>query len=374
VSVSAGPKESYLAHKGEIDVAVQRVLMGGRYILGKEVSEFEKEFSDYMGGATTVGVGSGTQALEMALRVCGIGHRDSVVTVSHTATATVAAIQLVGANAILVDVDPVSQTMDPHLLNETLKARWAAPIKAIVPVHLYGQPAEMGAILEIAQRYGLPVIEDCAQSHGAMIGNRKAGTFGTIGAFSFYPTKNLGCLGDGGALVATGSIAEDARAMREYGWSHERHVSQVLGMNSRLDEIQAAVLRVKLRYLDRENDRRRRVAGTYAQMLNATQLSLPVETAGTTHVFHQYVVKTPARSQLIGYLRGRGIPTTIHYPLPVHLQPGFARSVTIGKGGLTNTETLSPQILSLPIHPHLSEREVVRAADLIREWSGSRQG
>jgi dTDP-4-amino-4,6-dideoxygalactose transaminase len=368
----ADPKASYLAHKEEIDAAVCRVLEGGWYILGPEVAAFEQEFSAALGVAHTVGVGSGTEALHLALRSCGVGPGDAVFTVSHTAVATVAAIELAGATPVLVDIDPRTFTMDPNHLEETRReyggAAWTglrARPKAIVPVHLYGHPAEMPAILDIARRHDLRVIEDCAQAHGAALRGRKAGTWGDVAAFSFYPTKNLGALGDGGAVVTNvPELAEQARTLREYGW-RERYVSELPGMNSRLDEVQAAVLRVKLRYLEPENARRRELAQVYQKLLSATSLRLPQALGQTEHVFHLYVVRSQQRDPLKSYLQDLAISTAIHYPVPVHLQPAYQSRIVMGGSGLHETEQACREILSLPIYPQLSDEQVENVAERI---------
>ena len=251
------PKANYLAHKTGIDAAVKRVLESGWYILGREVEAFEQEFATYVGIRHAIGVANGTDALHLALRACGIGPGDAVITVSHTAVATVAAIELAGATPVLVDIDPDTFTIDVNSLEDAItkhdQGSWSgasACLKAIIPVHIYGHPADMQAIMDIAERYGLFVLEDCAQSHGAVIQGKKTGTWGHISTFSFYPTKNLGALGDGGAVVTNDpQLSERCRLLREYGW-RKRFVCDVPGMNSRLDELQAAILRAKLPSLD----------------------------------------------------------------------------------------------------------------------------
>jgi dTDP-4-amino-4,6-dideoxygalactose transaminase len=366
---------NYLAHKHEIDAAVERVLNGGSYILGKEVSAFEDEFASYLGAQSSIGVGSGTDALHLALRACGIGNGDAVITVSHTAVATVAAIELAGATPVLIDIDPQSLTMDATLVEELLsdESRNKAPskrrIKAIIPVHLYGQPADMAGIVEIAKRYKLKVIEDCAQSTGASIAGRKTGTWGDVAAFSFYPTKTLGALGDGGAVVTNNSaLATKARELREYGWRN-KYISESRGMNTRLDEIQAAILRVKLKYLDQENARRQEIAGIYDSELRFPGLVLPSASKGVSHVYHQYVIRTERRDDLQNFLRTRSIGTLIHYPVPIHLQPAYRGSIDIVSTGLANTEKACREILSLPIYPELTDEEVRRISMSISEWN-----
>lgn len=369
------PLAGYLAHKEEIDAAIARVLVGGWYILGQEVATFEQDFAAYLGARAAVGVGSGTDALEIALRACSIGPGDSVITVSHTAVATVAAIELTGSIPVLADIDPRTFTMDPNRLEDTIKthSRGSRPttkgsLKAIVPVHLYGGPADMSAIVGIAKRHNLYVIEDCAQSHGATTQGRKTGTWGHLSAFSFYPTKNLGALGDGGAVVASDpELTGRVRPMREYGW-RERHISDSPGMNSRLDEIQAAVLRVKLRYLDEENARRRQIACIYDTMLAATTLILPGTTCDGEHVYHQYVVRSSYRDGLREFLKENSIGTSVHYPTPVHLQPAYRGRLVIGPGGLQNTEQVCREILSLPMHPQMSDDEARRVCEIVLRW------
>ncbi len=354
-------RAQYLALKAEIDAAVHRVLDSGWYILGEEVAEFEREFAEYCGAAACVGVGSGTEALHLALLACDIGPGDEVITVSHTAVATVAAITLTGARPVLVDVDPETYTMDPTALEAAITER----TRAIVPVHLYGHPADMEPILAIARRAGLRVIEDCAQAHGATYHGRPVGTLGDLGCFSFYPTKNLGALGDGGAVVSRDpALAERVRLLREYGWTHQaRYVSQVRGLNSRLDEMQAAILRVKLRHLDKWNGARRTLASHYAKRLPETVIK-PVERAGCRHVYHLYVVRVPGRDALRARLRELDIATGVHYPVPVHRQPAYQDLAP--DAGLPQTERLAGEILSLPMDPTFSIEQVEQVAEAIR--------
>lgn len=364
------PRANYLAHKEAIDGAVARVLESGRYILGREVAAFEKEFAAYLGAKFAVAVASGTDALHLALRACGVGPGDFVLTVSHTAVATAAAIDLCGASPVFVDVDPDSFTMDPGRLEDAVKGFTGGRLKAVVPVHLYGHPADMTGIAEIADRHGLQVVEDCAQSHGAAWRGRKTGTLGQIAAFSFYPTKNLGALGDGG-MVVTGDeeLAERTRLLREYGWK-ERYVSMVPGLNSRLDELQAAVLRVKLPCLDAENECRRTIAGIYSSLLSDTGLILPKAGPHVRHAYHQYVIRTPRRDALRTCLREKGIGTLVHYPVPIHRQPAYAGRFRETKP-LPRTEEIAGQVLSLPVFPELhvdQARQVVRE---IRAWCGT---
>lgn len=364
----ADPKANYLAHKEEIDQAIRRVLDSGWYILGQEGTAFEQEFADYLGVSHGVGVGNGTDALEVALRACGVGVGDAVITVSHTVVATVAAIELVGAMPVLVDIDQKTFTLDPNRLEDTISQHQGSRIKAIIPVHLYGHPADMPAIMEIARRHDLYVIEDCAQSHGAAIKGVKTGTWGDLAAFSFYPTKNLGALGDGGAVVTNNAeLAQKLRLIREYGWQR-RYISEVTGMNTRLDEIQAAVLRVKLQYLDEENTQRRQLGEVYNSCLADTDLILPEVGQDVETVYHQYVVKSDKRDNLRDFLKDNAVGTLIHYPVPVHRQPAYQNRVAIGSGGLLETEKTVTEILSLPMHPQMSIIQAQQVAELIGGW------
>ena len=357
----ANPKAQYLAHKQEIDDAVRQVLESGWYILGEEVRAFEEEFAAYLGVSHSVGVGSGTEALHLALVACGIGHGDEVVTVSHTAVATVAAIELAGAKPVFVDIDPVTYTMNPELLQKGITSK----TKAVIPVHLYGHPAPIEDILAIAREYGLCVIEDCAQSHGAIYRDKRVGSFGNMACFSFYPTKNLGALGDGGAVVTSDpELAEKARLLREYGWA-ERYVSHTPGWNSRLDEIQAAILRVKLRYLDEDNRARTRLADLYLEGLSETALVLPRVSERAVHVFHLFVVCAQDRNRLLEYLHSQNIGAAVHYPLPVHMQTAYAH---LDVRRLPETERVASQILSLPMYPEMTEIEVRSVIKAVREF------
>ena len=361
----ANPRAQYLSHQAEIDQAIVRVLEKGRYILGEEAAAFEHEFADYLGVRFGVGVGSGTEALHLALRACGVKPGDEVITVAHTAVATVAAIELCGATPVLMDIDPRSFTLDPT----KLEAAITPATRAVIPVHLYGQSADLGPILSIARKRRVRVIEDCAQSHGAMYDGRRTGAWGDMACFSFYPTKNLGAIGDGG-FVATDDpqLAENARLLREYGW-RERYVSDVAGWNTRLDELQAAILRVKLRALDADNARRRCLAAIYDEWLAACPVVLPMEMPYGQHVYHLYVVRAEQRDALHVFLKERGIGSLIHYPVPVHLQPAY-RGRLGDVGSLPETERAAREVLSLPMFPELTEAEVRQVAGAVREFPG----
>ena len=376
---------AYRRLQPEIDAAVARVLAGGWYILGPEVEAFEAEFAAYLGAGHAIGVASGTDALMLALRACGVGPGDEVITVSHTAVATVAAIELCGAAPVLVDIDPATYTLDPACLAAAITPR----TRAVVPVHLYGRPADMDTILTISRTHGLLVIEDCAQAHGATCGGRKVGTLGDAAAFSFYPTKNLGALGDGGAVATNRpEVAERIRLLRQYGW-RERYVSDVTGLNSRLDELQAAILRVRLRHLDEENAARRRLAKLYdAALIGTTADRRPPAVAeqatDTGHVYHLYVIEVSSQRSAVGSratgatsltrdrlrerLAVRGIGTGVHYPVPVHLQPAYVH-LGLGPGSLPHTEATAQAVLSLPLYPHMPEAAVAQVAEAIKKES-----
>jgi dTDP-4-amino-4,6-dideoxygalactose transaminase len=375
--LQSDPKANYLAHNREIDDAIRRTLDSGRYILGEQATEFEREFAAYLDARSCVGVANGTDALHLALRAVGVGTGDMVITVAHTAVATVASVEMAGASPLLVDIDPATFTISPGAVEDAVRyCPVRAHIKAILPVHLYGRPADMAAICDIARRYDLKVVEDCAQAHGATIdggghgmAGGKVGVFGNAAAFSFYPTKNLGALGDGGAVVTNDlEVAGRVRLLREYGW-RDRYVSDVAGFNSRLDELQAAVLRVKLKYLDEENARRKEIARIYDERLAPTPLRLPERPCGVESVYHQYVARCDERESLREYLREHGVGTLVHYPVPVHLQPAYRNRVTVHRGALPVTELAARQVLSLPIHPQLSEAQVERVCETINGWS-----
>jgi len=359
----ANPRLQYLARKGEIDGVVMRVLERGRYILGEEVKALESEFAAYIGVEYGIGVGSGTEALHLALKACGIGVGDEVITVSHTAVATVAAIEQAGATPVLVDIEPNFFTIDPEKIVDAITPK----TKAIIPVHLYGQPADLNPILEIAGSYNLRVIEDCAQAHGAVYKSKRVGSYGDLACFSFYPTKNLGALGDGG-MVVTGQaeFARRLRLLREYGWA-ERYVSHFPGVNSRLDEVQAAILRVKLHYLDQDNAARARIASMYNTKLIGCDMVLPTCRQETNHVYHLYVVRTQRRDALKGHLKDKGIAALVHYPVPVHLQPVYQGRLT-GVDQLLETERAAQEVLSLPIYPELNEAALEAVIKAVRTF------
>jgi dTDP-4-amino-4,6-dideoxygalactose transaminase len=362
------PGAGYLATRNEIDAAVQQVLASGWYILGAETQGFEREFAAWLGIGHAVGCGNGTDALALALRACGIGQGSTVATVSHGAVATVAAIEMAGATPLLLDIEADHYTMDPAELAAVLAhpPPELAPIRAVIPVHLYGQAADMAPILAACTRHGVAVIEDASQAHGATYHGRRVGTLGRIGAFSLYPTKNLAALGDAGVLAtAEVLLAERLAALRQYGWRQLR-VAEEPGINSRLDELQAAILRVRLRHLDARNARRNVIAAAYDVALQGSGASPPAARAGCAHVFHQYVIRVGGRDAVQARLRLAGIGTAVHYPVPVHQQPAYAGRVALGPAGCRVTDTVAPEVLSLPMFPELSDAQVDHVCQALR--------
>lgn len=358
----ANPAAQFHSYQAEIEKAIHRVLEGGRYILGPELGALEQEFTAYIGTAHAIGVANGTDALELALRALDIGPGDEVITVSHTAVATVAAIGAAGAVPVLVDVDPHFYTLDPEQLAEVLTPR----TRAVIAVHLYGQSADLDAIAGFCQENNLALIEDVSQAHGAKWKSKRLGSIGHIGCFSCYPTKNLGAIGDAG-LVTTNDekLAHKVRMLREYGWQ-ERYVSDLAGRNSRLDELQAAILRIKLRHLDADNEKRRALAAHYTKLLADQPLHLPAARKNAEHVFHLYVVRTGNRHKLVDYLKAHDIHAGIHYPMPIHLQPAYKGRVRTARS-MGITERLSNEVLSLPMYPELSMEMADRVVAAVKD-------
>jgi dTDP-4-amino-4,6-dideoxygalactose transaminase len=348
----------------EISAAVHRVLASGWFILGPEVESFEAAFANYHSSGYAVGVANGTDAIELALRAGNVGPGDEVITVAHTAVATVCAIECVGATPVLVDIDSQTYTMDVAAVRAAISPR----TKAIVPVHLYGNPANIVELSELAESYHLLLVEDCAQAHGACYKGRIVGTFGHLGAFSFYPTKNLGGYGDGGAIITNDrQFAERLRQLRNYGQtSRYNHVNK--GINSRLDEIQAAILRVKLTYLDQHNQMRRNLAHLYSETLEGVTLPFSVEAADP--VYHLYVIRHAERDRLRNALAARGVETLIHYPIPIHQQNAYA-ALGYALGSLPVTERVTSEILSLPMYIGLSSDDILTIGQRLSESLGS---
>ena len=368
----ANPGAGYLAQKAEIDAAVARALASGWYILGKEGEAFEQEYAAWLGTTRAVGCANGTDALALILRGLGIGEGSTVVTVSHTAVATVAAIEMAGATPLLLDIDPDTYTMDAEELAAVLEdpPPGLPPIRAAIAVHLYGQACELDPMLEACGRAGVALIEDCAQAHGATLHGRKLGTLGAASAFSLYPTKNLGALGDGGVLATDDfELADRIGAIRQYGWK-ERYISSMVGVNSRLDEIQAAILRVKLTALDAGNARRRAIAARYDAALEGGPLTPPIRRADAEHVFHQYVLRSPRRAEFMARLKAEGVGTGIHYPAPVHLQSAYQGRVALGPAACGETARAAGEVFSLPMYPELADEQVERVCAALRGLAG----
>lgn len=354
-----------------IEAALKRVVSSGNFILGPEVARFEKEFARFCGVPYGVGVASGTDALELALKALGIGPGDLVATVSLTFLSTVDAIRKVGARPLFVDVDPATCTMDPGHLESLLKKMPASRrkrIKAILPVHLYGHPCDMTALGRMAKREGWSIVEDCAQAHGAKWGSRRVGSFGDLGCFSFYPTKNLGAFGDAGMVVTSSAALEKQLRLLRFQGREEKDRQRVLGNNSRLDEIQAAVLRIKLKHLTRWIQRRRELAALYRQALRGAPVQLPVEVAGAYHTYHLFCIQTPRREQLRKALAARRIPTAVHYRIPVHRQPAHRDDSAGFPVRLPVTDQVSRRILSLPLFPEMTAAEVGRVCRAVTSF------
>lgn len=358
----------YLTIKDDIIHVIQEVLKSGRFILGEELISFEEEFARYCGVKYAIGVGSGTEALHLSLLACGVELGDEVITVPNTAVPTVSAINFANAQPVFVDIDPQTYTMDPNRLEDYLKRRSSlAKVKVVIPVHLYGHPVDMDSILEITQKYGLKVIEDVCQAQGAEYKGKKVGSISDTGCFSFYPTKNLGAYGDGG-MVGTNNIeiAKKLKMLRNYG-EERKNYNLIKGFNSRLDELQAAVLRIKLKYVDQWNERRREHAFLYDNLLKDSALKLPIEREYAKHVFHLYVVRVQKRSELQDELRTMGIETSIHYPLPIHFQKAY-KDLGYIEGDFPVAEKYSKEIISLPMFAELEKDDIEYVCQAIREF------
>ncbi|HXF99769.1 MAG TPA: DegT/DnrJ/EryC1/StrS family aminotransferase [Bacteroidota bacterium] len=353
----------YKKIKTEIDAAVHRVLDSGQFILGKEVGEFECQIAGYLGVKYAVGCASGTDALQVALMALGIGPGDEVISTPFTFVATTETIVLLGAKPVYVDIDPKTFNINPSLIERAITPR----TKAIIPVHLYGQAAEMDPIMQIARRYNLRVIEDAAQALGAAYKGKKVCTFGDIGCISYFPSKNLGAFGDAGMVVTNDpELAERMRMITVHG-SKTRYYHDILGLNSRLDTLQAVVLSVKLKYLDEWNQTRRRAAARYNELLRDTPVTTPYVAPHCTHIFHQYTLRAPRRNELSEHLKAKGIPHAIYYPVPLHLQKAFAVAGK-GKGDFPVAEQAAEEVISLPMHTELTEEQLVYITDAIREF------
>lgn len=355
-------QREYAGLRSEVNAAVERVLRRGWFILGDELEAFETEWASYCGADHAVGVGNGTDALHLALRAAGIGPGDEVIVPALTATFTALAVSMAGATPVFADIDAERLTLNPEALGAAITPRSAA----IIPVHLYGCPADMAPITEIARRHNLLVLEDAAQAHGAQYQGTRSGGLGDVAAFSFYPSKNLGAYGDAGAIVTNDPALADKARMLRHGGQRQTYHHELLGVNSRLDEIQAAILRVKLRHLDDWNERRRTLAAQYdAGLRDLDSLQVPVVPADVEHVYHLYVVRTPLRNALQDYLTGAVVKTSVHYPRTVYQQQAYA-SLGYEPGTCPNAEKAVAEILSLPIFPQLTDIEVGQVIRLIR--------
>lgn len=349
--------------KVEIDEAIHRVLDSGWYILGQEGQSFEREFAGYIGSKHAVGCASGTEAIALALMALEIGLGDEVITVPNTAVPTVTGISMTGATPVLIDIEPDTLMMDVEKLKDVITER----TKAIVPVHLFGSSVKMNRLMEIAQEYNIPVVEDCAQSHGSKYCENITGTFGRLAAFSFYPSKNLGCYGDGGAITTNDKILyEKLLMLRNYG-QEKRYYHTINGINSRLDEIQAAILRVKLNKLDNWNNKRRFLASIYNEKLSGLPIKMLFIPQDVESVNHLFVIRTEKRDELQEYLSNQGIQTLIHYPIPIHLQKAYSY-LGYTKGAFPISEQVAKEILSLPMWPELTVPEVELIVQAIRKF------
>jgi len=358
------PSASYKAHKSEIDKAIKGVLDSGWYVLGNEVDAFEKEFASFHGkDLHAVGVANGTDAIALCLRGLGLGIGDEVITPSHTAVATIAGIEQTGCTPIFADIDPITRCIAPKSIEE----RVSANTRAVMPVHIYGQPAEMHRIMDIAKAHHLAVVEDCSQAHGAEIEGEKVGTFAGISAFSCYPTKNLGGTGDGGVILCRSKeFAEKIISLRQYGWNEERE-SIVPGFNSRLDEIQAAILRVKLQHLADDNGKRRTIALSYNKAFKDLPITLPTLAKTELHAMHLYVIECDRRDGLMEYLRSHQIGASLHYPLAVHQHTAYANRIR-GRNKLPVTDLFYQRNLTLPMYPELSNDAVEHIITKVQNW------
>ena len=344
------------AYRSEIDAAIKRVLDSGWYILGKEVEAFEEEFAAFVGVKHCVSVANGTDAIAIALQAGGIQPGDEIITTSHSAVATTAAIEQIGAIPVFADIKPDTFTLDPEAVTKLINNK----TKALVPVHIYGHPVDIASFQQIAKEHNLFFVEDCAQAHGAKYNGQQVGTFGHAASFSFYPTKNLGAIGDGGGITTNDSaLAEDMRALRQYGWK-ERYVSSSCGVNSRLDELQAAILRVKLKGLAKDIERRREIANSYNQAIAKNpKIASPLEREGYQHAYHLYVTLSAQRNELQQHLKASNIDSALHYPLAIHQQSAYSGRIR-GGDQLPITDSIYKEILSIPMFPELTDEEVAR--------------
>jgi dTDP-4-amino-4,6-dideoxygalactose transaminase len=356
-------KAQYASIKPEIDAAIQRVLDHTGFIMGKEVSDFEQAFAQYVGAKSAVGVASGTAALQLALLACDVGPGDDVITTAHTFTATAEAIWWTGARPVFVDIDPRTYNLDPNCVEDACTPR----TKAIIPVHLYGQPTEMDALQDTAERKNLWLIEDAAQAHGAEYRGGRCGCIGHLACFSFYPGKNLGAYGDAGAVTGNNeSLLAKVRKLRDHGRLN-KYTHDEIGFGERLDALQAAILSVKLRHLEAWTEARRTHARTYTELLGGCGVILPYESPNNRHVYHQYVIRTKERDELLSYLAARQIGAGVHYPTPLHRQPAYLKH-GYADVHLPETEQAAAEVLSLPMYPELTADQLVHIAETVRSF------
>jgi dTDP-4-amino-4,6-dideoxygalactose transaminase len=349
--------------KDDVDAAIHSVLDSGSFIQGKEVGELECAVAGYLGVHDAIGCASGTDALQIAMMALGIGPGDEVITTPFTFVATAETIGILGAKPVYVDIDPRTFNIDPALIEAAITPR----TKAIVPVHLYGQPADMDPLLAVARSHSVPVIEDAAQAMGASCRGRKVCSLGTVGCISFFPSKNLGCFGDGGMVVTNdAALAESMRVIAAHG-SRVRYYHEVLGLNSRLDTLQAAILRVKLPHIEEYNSARRKAAARYNELLTGLPVTVPFVAPGVDHIFHQYTLRVPKRDGLAAFLKEKGIPHGIYYPVPLHLQKAFAMSGG-KKGDFPVTERATEEVISLPMHTELTDEHMKFITGAVREF------
>ena len=361
---SSDPSASYRLHKAEIDKAIHRVLDSGWFVLGKEVNTFEEEFASFHGkNFHAVGVANGTDAIALSLQTLGLVSGDEVITPSHTAVATIAGIEQAGCSPVFADIDQISRCIDPKSIEERIGPK----TRAIMPVHIYGQPAEMHKILQIGKAHQLEVIEDCSQAHGAEINGQKVGTFANLSAFSCYPTKNLGGTGDGGVILCRSKdFADKIKALRQYGWNEQRE-STITGFNSRLDELQAAILRVKLKHLSDDNKKRRLIAQRYNHTFQDLSITLPSQNINELHAMHLYVIECERRDELLKHLRDKGVGASLHYPLAIHQHAAYANRIR-GEDDLPVTEHFYQKNLTLPMFPELTDYCIEKVISAVRKF------
>jgi dTDP-4-amino-4,6-dideoxygalactose transaminase len=357
-------KAQYAGIKSEIDAAIQHVLDNTSFILGKNVDDFEGSLARYVGAEGAVGVASGTAALHLALLACGVGPGDEVITTAHTFIATAEPVSHIGARPVFVDIDPRTYNLDSNLVEAAISSR----TRAILPVHLYGQPAEMDALLDIAQRHNLWLIEDAAQAHGAEFDGQRCGSIGHLACFSFYPGKNLGAYGDGGAVTGNDeTLLARVRKLRNHGRS-TKYEHEEIGYGERLDALQAAILSVKLRHLETWTVARRAHARRYAELLADCEVVTPYEEPNVRHVYHLYVIRTPRRDAMLAHLKAKGIGAGVHYPIPLHRQPAYL-SEGYGDVHLPVTEQVAAEVLSLPMYAELTGDQIAYVAEAVKEFT-----